>query len=308
MAVVTKDTSSPDERQLKHGIVIPLYGECPPDLAERVSSYNHNGMVVLLVQNNQGVYSKLPHELKELISQDSKVRMLFNHNLGGVAGGFNRGIEAAIHLGMEWITLLDQDSRLSAKDVGKLLEPWESMGNQRLLVGPMIWDKRRKYVHGHKNANRRSDYIPTRLLISSGTTFRTADWEALGPMDEWLIVDFVDHLWSFKAQARGFKLIQHPNVILHQSFGEKHPNPLCHLIGLQLYPPMRHYYSLRNLRYLSREPSVPIDLKLKEVVKMLLKPWLWLLFEPERSENLRAIVQALRTPIPIDVQKNGFRG
>jgi rhamnosyltransferase len=304
---MAEETTGLNERKPKHGIVIPLYGACPPDLAERVISYRQKGMLVVLVQNNPKTYPKLTPVPKDLLSRDSRIIVVYNHNVGGVAGGFNRGIESAIRHGMEWITLLDQDSRLSGKDMEKLLEPWQSISNRRLMAGPIVWDGRRECFVRSRNKNHFNDFIQTRLLISSGTTFRTVDWDVLGPMDEWLFVDFVDHFWSFKAQAQGFVLLQHPDVILHQAFGEKHPNPLCHQLGMELYSPVRHFYSIRNLRYLARRSCIPLDLKLKELLKMLFKPWLWLLFEPQRNENLKAIIKALRTPIPKDGDAPRFR-
>jgi rhamnosyltransferase len=117
-------------------------------------------------------------------------------------------------------------------------------------------------------------------------------------MHEGLFIDFVDHAWCFRAQARGLKLFQHPEVILKQQFGALHPSRFCRWIGLQLYSPERHFYSLRNLRWLCLQPYVPFDLKIKEGLKMLVKPWFWLLFEPCRSANLRAIVASLFAPLP----------
>ena len=67
---------------------------------------------------------------------------------------------------------------------------------------------------------------------------------------------------------------------------------------MELYSPTRHYYSLRNLRLLLRCSDVPRDLKVKEVLKMTIKPWLWLLFEPNRVDNIKAIYNALRATVP----------
>jgi len=283
----------------QQGVVIPLYGPCPPDLPERVITYAQANLLVVLVQNNTEATAMLQVALEKLAATEPRVKIMYNHNRGGVAGGFNRGIETAITEGVEWVTLLDQDSRLSAQDFGRLLEPWRTIANQRLLVGPMIWDGRRKKLHGIRHLEPQERYLQTRLLISSGTTFKVSDWTLLGPMEEWLIVDFVDHAWCFRAQERGFLLYHHPQVVLHQAFGQKHPHPLCHLLGMELYSPMRHFYSLRNLRWLLREHYVPPDLKIKEVLKMTLKPWLWLLCEPRKAENLQAIAQALNTRLPI---------
>jgi rhamnosyltransferase len=138
----------------------------------------------------------------------------------------------------------------------------------------------------------------TRLLISSGTTFRSSDWSQLGLMHEDLFIDFVDHAWCFRAQARGFQLLQHPLVTLRQQFGAEHPNGFCRRFGMQLYSPERHFYGLRNLRWLCLQSYIPLDLKLKELLKMLVKPWLWLAFEPRRPENFRAIVAGLFASLP----------
>ena len=283
----------------QQGIVIPLYGLCPSDLPERVITYTIANLLVVLVQNNTKAAASIPEDLEILLAKEPRVKIVYNHNRGGVAGGFNRGIKTAIREGVEWITLLDQDSQLSAQDFEQLLEPWRDITNQRLLIGPKIWDMRRKKLHGICHAEPQKRYLQTRLLISSGTTFKVSDWPLLGPMEEWLIVDFVDHAWCFRAQMNGFLLFHHPQVILHQAFGQKHPHPLCHLLGMELYSPMRHFYSLRNLRWLLREHYVPLDLKIKEVLKMSLKPWLWLLCEPDKAKNLQAITQALNTPLPL---------
>lgn len=279
-----------------HAVVIPLYGEVPCDLEDWVHALQEVGLQVVLVQNNPSHLSDLPTALKRY---EQGLHLIHNHNVGGVAGGFNRGVDAAIAGGADWITLLDQDSRLLPADLQRLREPWDRLTQPALLVGPLIWDGQRERLHAMASSTKMQDYLLTRLLISSGTTFRAVDWPRLGPMAEWLMVDFVDHSWCFRAQARqGFCLLQHPKVQLVQRFGRTHPNPLCRLLGMELYTPSRHYYQLRNLRWLLQQAEVPLDLRCKELLKMLLKPWLWLLCETRRRENFTAIVAALRAPLP----------
>lgn len=280
-----------------HAVVIPTYGTWPEDLCSWLYCLRRGGFLVVLVVNNSRSFQ--PSELRKLAEEDPGFHTLQNRNRGGVAGGFNRGIELAISLHAEWITLLDQDSRLNVEELTWLREPWDALPDVQLMVGPRIWDGRRDQVHGREILPEYHGFLATRLLISSGTTFRATDWPDLGPMMEWLVVDFVDHAWSFQAQERGFQLVLHPNVFLVQKFGEAHPNPLCRKLGMELYSPMRHFYSLRNLRWLVRQPQIPLDLRLKELLKMFFKPALWLLCEPKRAENLRAIRDALRSPLPI---------
>ena len=273
-------------------LVIPLYGAIADDLASCLEAMLNRGLAVILVDNNPlgvGKGQTLPC-----------TRCVLNENRGGQAGGLNRGVEAAIGLGVRWITLLDQDSRLGADDVARLTDAWTQGLSQRCVVGPTVWDQDRDKRHGRRGG-RWGGWYRTRLLISSGTTFKASDWPRLGAFDEQLFIDFVDHLWCFRVQARGFQLWQHEDVVMMQSFGQPHPNPVCRYLGMQLYSPRRHYFSLRNLSCLLRHRDVPLDLKLKELIKMLFKPWLWLFFEPSHQANAKAIVAALRDGFGLNI-------
>lgn len=276
-----------------HVLVIPLYGACPRRLAQRTEAFLNAGLGVVFVQNNPILGVALLPECLDVFNTNSQIHCLANQNSGGVAGGFNRGVDWAVDYGATWITLLDQDSELLAEDIRRLCEPWRICENQQLIVGPVIWDGRRQRMHGRRPTEMMEGFLRTRLLISSGTTIRALDWQQIGPMNEWLVVDYVDHAWSFQANERGFVLVQHPNVRLLQYFGARHPNLFCRAVGMELYSPMRHFYSLRNLRWLLRQYSAPYGWRFKELVKMLIKPWLWLLFEPKRAENLKSIIRAL---------------
>ena len=273
-----------------HAVVIPLFGELTLGLLDYLQGFTKEGFLLVLVDNNLRSLSKPLNRLKP-------AGLVVNRNQGGIAGGLNRGINWAYQIGAYWITLLDQDSRIPIDQLHRLREPWEIYPQRRLIVGPRIWDDQRGEHHGSRHSSHQ-EFQETRLLISSGTTFRSADWHALGGMHEGLSIDFVDHAWCFRAQLRGFRLLQHEEVRLEQQFGERHPNGLCHGLGLQLYSPERHYFGLRNLRWLCLQPYIPLDLKLKEVLKMLVKPWLWLLFEPKRRQNFKAIWSALVAPLP----------
>ena len=273
-----------------HAVVIPLFGALSTDFTDYLQALVDQSFFVVLVDNNPQC---LPPRLKQVIGCE----LLVNSNRGGIAGGLNRGIEFALQSGISWITLLDQDSRIPVEQIRQLLEPFALYPGRRLVVGPSIWDQQRQIRHGRwlPSANA---FEKTRLLISSGTTFQARDWPLLGSLHEELFIDFVDHAWCFRAQARGFELLQHSEVVLKQQFGVVHPNRFCRWLGMQLYSPERHFYGLRNFRWLFLQPYVPRDLKLKELIKILVKPWLWLLLEPGRQANLKAIVWGLLAPLP----------
>lgn len=285
-------TQHGDTRTGAHWVVVPLHGPASVAAAMARQALAKAGLTLVLVDNNLEPAPEIA-----AMAEVSGCMVIWNGNCGGIAGGFNRGIAAASAAGACYVTLLDQDSAIEPVSLARLREPLQRFPHQRLLVGPRIWDQRRSRWHQPARRHWRG-YPQTRLLISSGTTFATRHLPLLGPLDEALFIDFVDHAWCFRAQAAGFVLLQPADATLEQQFGTRHPHWLCHRLGLELYSPQRHFSSLRNLRWLLRQGYVPIDLRLKEALKMLVKPWLWLLFEPQRRANARAIVAALRAPLP----------
>ncbi len=170
---------------------------------------------------------------------------------------------------------------------------------RRLLIGPCIWDADRRCWHSPRQRSADSNSTKTTLLITSGTTFCASNWPLLGRFDEAMQIDYIDHDWCFRAATKGFSLHQVHDCILSQHFGEPHPNALCDLLGMQLYTPYRHFTALRNLRLLLRRPYIPISIKIKEVIKMLLKLPAWLLFEPQRAANLHSIYTAVTCPLKL---------
>lgn len=275
--------------------MVPVYGLLPgvifAEFERRIEGLRQALGLVVLVDNNPQADQRLN------ALEAGGIRVVRQGNRGGLAGGFNAGIHTAIEAGVQWVTLLDQDSAVDPLGLVRLREAWQRCPDPLLLVGPAIrdLDAAAECVQGLSGPD---PYAQPRLLISSGTTFRSCDWDRLGPFHTELFIDFLDHIWCFRAAARGFLLLQDRRVVLEQRFGAPHPQRLCRWLGMKHYSPLRHYYGLRNLRWLCRQPEVPLDLKAKEVLKMLVKPWLWLLFEPQRRANGRAICAGLADPLP----------
>lgn len=273
-----------DKRE-RQAIVIPLFGQIPTDMPDYLSCLAEASLLIILVDNRLKPDScKLSRACLALCSFS-----IFNGNRGGVAGGYNCGAELARQLGASVITFLDQDSRLTAQQLYRLSQDLQSLPGDRNLIGPWVVDQRRGRPLPPVVPILRS----TRMLISSGTTFKASSWDDLGFLYEPLEVDYVDHQWCYNALSRGFRFYQQSEIVLFQIFGERHPSRLCHLLGMQLYSPRRHYTGIRNLRWMLCRSYVPFDFKLKESLKMLLKPFFWLLFEPRRAENIHAVQRGL---------------
>ena len=288
-------------RTAGHALVIPVYrlgqGAEAEQFTGRLRGFLQVVEHLIVVDNDPQAGGALADLREEVCGKDGEPRgngtlQLIHHgNRGGLAGALNTGIEAAIASGATTITLLDQDSLISPDHLRRLAADLSRTSRPPCLIGPSVWDLDRRTPHTPWPPHQ--PLTPTRLLLSSGTTFAAAHWPRLGVFPEHLFIDYLDHYWCFRARTRGFQLYLDGSALLFQSFGAPHPHPLCRRLGMQLYSPMRHYTSLRNLLWLVRQPEVPGDIRLKELTKMLVKPWLWLLFEPRRPQNLAAILAAL---------------
>jgi rhamnosyltransferase len=263
-------------------VVVALYGATPEGLWSRLLAYSTAGLLVVAVNNNAPGFAK-----PRFREWRTPLVWLENQNQGGLARALNRGVAEAARLDCAVITLLDQDSVLHADGVLQLQTKARTC--EACVVGPAIWDLERQTWH--------TKTTRPRMLITSGTTFTETTWKLCGPYREWMEIDFIDHEWCSRARERGMELHVESQVTLKQHFGERHPNPVAHRLGLQLYSPYRRAIALRNLRWLIYQRHVPLDIRFKESLKMLLKPLLWLALEPRRSQTLRCLKVGLLAPL-----------
>ena len=262
---------------IKHALVVPLYGTLQATCLGRLKSWVEQGFWVVAVNNNPPSSS-----LKGVIAS----RVVNHHNRYGLAGGFNAGVAQAIEDEADYITLLDQDSVVSYGSLVSLAKAC----NQKLVVGPRIMDQDR--LREHTNIHKK-----IQILISSGTTFQPSVWRKVGPFIKWMEIDYIDHEWCSRARSIDIRLGVVKEARLFQNFGSRHPNALAHNLGLQLYSPYRRAIALRNLRWLLIQRYVPLNIRLKELVKMLVKPWIWLILEQGRRGCLTVIWVGLTAPL-----------
>jgi len=178
-----------DERAMtnekeRHAIVMTLFGVLPGNIQEKLEDFHKEGFLNIVVDNRTKLTGEEISGGKEL---GKVAKVVSNKNQGLVAGALNKGIKHAIQLKADLITLLDQDSEIQGSQIRILGESLSSSASN-CLIGPKIIDIWRR--NGDVKIMRRQFGLkPTRMLISSGTTFRSTDWPALGHMSEEMGID-----------------------------------------------------------------------------------------------------------------------
>ncbi|HHC71306.1 MAG TPA: glycosyltransferase family 2 protein [Thiotrichales bacterium] len=191
--------------------------------------------------------------------------------------GRNRGIGAAQNVGMAEVAdypytlFLDQDSHPDPGVVIRLREAMatlEAAGERVAAVGPVLVDTdtglERHFlrIRGPWLSRRRCSgeerWIETDFLIASGCLVSRQAWKAVGVFDESLFIDNVDLDWSFRARARGYRLVGVCGARMPHRVGHT-ARRLPGKAGTQLHvhKPRRQYYITRNRILLWRRPHAP---------------------------------------------------
>jgi len=218
----------------------------------------------------------------------------------------NRGVAAAHNIGIGWardcgathIVLFDHDSLPEPDMVKRLLESAEQMvqrGFAVAAVGPRYIDARQDNpppfirIRGIKVERCRCEHpdsiVRVDYLISSGCLIPMTTLDSVGGMREELFIDYVDIEWGLRARHRGFQAFGACAAGMHHSLGEE---PIT-FFGrkLPLHSPLRHYYHFRNAVWLYRQSWVPLNWKLADGYRLLLKYGFYTLFARPRLQHLQ---------------------
>lgn len=231
-----------------------------------------------------------------------------------VGDGENRGIAEALNGGLALVQamtpppafalLLDQDSVPSAGMVAHLVGDYRKVtrdGQQVAAIGPGIFDALHGRLEGFGQAvdfrkRRFTTHTPDGrpfevfYLITSGTLVPVALLPALGLMEASLFIDAVDFEWSFRARARGYRLLATYATTLEHRRGERLHRPLPG-VGIRLHSTRRLFYMYRNHFRLCFRRYMPPVWKIRGLWYLLVRATLFILFVPGRLANLAAIAR-----------------
>jgi rhamnosyltransferase len=214
----------------------------------------------------------------------------------GIAAAQNAGIECARAAGAAFVVLFDQDSEPAPDMVTRLLAVARSQTASGVAVagvGPRYVDARQDnpppFIRIRGLSVERQRCHPARpvvevdYLISSGCLIPMATLDAVGGMREDLFIDYVDIEWGLRAKRAGFQSFGVCDATMRHALGE---TPL-NLLGrkLPLHSPLRHYYHFRNAVRLYCEAGLPLNWKLADGWRLLLKYGVYSWFARPRHEH-----------------------
>ncbi len=179
----------------------------------------------------------------------------------GLAVALNVGLARAISLGFDWAVTFDQDSTPQPGMVDAL---WRS--RQRFaepekvaVVGPRLREERvvhedHRWVVPHLRCRWWFSRVPcacgdlagVAFVITSGALNDLRVYRKIGPMDDALFIDYIDHEYCLRARRAGYEIVVSADAWLVHNFGAQRE---FRMAGRVVRPT---FHSALRLRYIAR--------------------------------------------------------
>jgi rhamnosyltransferase len=258
-------------------------------LHKMLLEFKRQNVKVLIVDNGSSI--PFVHDLSINIADDFVNHTLLADNLG-IAFAHNIGIEYAKKSGFKYVLLMDQDSVPYERMVHALFEQAEKL-EKFGSIGPRYIDERQNnpppfmQIIGLKLVRHACstdvDVVPVDYLISSGSLISLATLDVVGGMREDLFIDYVDIEWGLRAKTMGYQSYGVCGAKMSHSLGE---NPVRFFKKvIPLHSPLRHYYHFRNAVLLYKSQWLPLNWKIVDGTRLILRYGFYTLFAIPRLQH-----------------------
>lgn len=178
----------------------------------------------------------------------------------GIARAQNIGIQKAIEDEADFIWLSDQDTsypdayadrmievyshRIDKDSIATIVPAFVVPGEKRTVGGFMKFEGSSiKVIRPERGCHEISQAIASGMIIPAKV------FGDIGLMREDLFIDAVDSEWSWRARAKGYKILGCADIIIEHQLGDKVKSWWKYSHDVR--PPIRDYYIIRNGIYLA---------------------------------------------------------
>lgn len=210
----------------------------------------------------------------------------------GIAAALNRGVEQARKHGHKWLLLLDDDTIPNSDMVSRLCWHLSQLQSQeRIGCLGMSWHR--------EKVSAANDCLPIwrekRGIITSGSLFPLAAYDAVGGFSEEFFIDCVDYDFCLRLRKHGYRIIKILECGFQHSLGvSKQHRLLGFTIDTYSHDPQRLYYLFRNsvvlaLEYVCADPLYTCAV-VKGLAGKILEQMLW---ETQRKRRFKALFSGI---------------
>jgi rhamnosyltransferase len=262
------------------------------DLANNLAALRRQVERLLVIDNASSNIAEI-----ERAAQASGAGVLRNADNLGVAAAVNQAAQAARDGGFEWLAMFDQDSLVPDGAVTSLLAVFDAHP-QRARIAVMAMSHRDRatgepYLRGSDVLEEAPDWRSVRATITSGSLVRREVLDRVGPFDEALFIDGVDHDFCLRCRRAGYLVIEGREQVMDHSMGAVTLHRLFgRAIACTNHSPARRYYITRNSLELTTRYAMFDGLwSLRNAIHLIDSSLAALILEEQRAEKARAMAE-----------------
>jgi rhamnosyltransferase len=262
------------------------------DLARNLEALRRQVATVLVIDNASSDVAGIGRA-----AQASGCEVLRNADNLGVAAALNQAAKAAREGGFEWLAMFDQDSLVPEGALAGLLAVHDAYPDRdRIAVMAMSHRDRatgQPYLRGSDVLEEGPGWRSVRAAITSGSLVRCEVLEKVGPFDEALFIDGVDHDFCLRCRRAGYLVIEGRGQVMDHSIGAVSLHKLFgRTIACTNHSPTRRYYITRNSLELSARYATADPLwALRNAMHLVDSNLAALAFEDRRGQKAQAMAQ-----------------
>ncbi|MCX6214052.1 glycosyltransferase [Spirosoma sp.] len=210
-------------------------------ILDNIHSYINQIELLYVVDNSDQVDVGLIEDIKLINS----VKYIAVGSNKGVAYALNVAAEYAIKDGFTHLLTMDDDSKAPG-DMVKVMINFLRQYSKPGKVGIVSV--------AHSNPEAIYPYKKVHFTMTSGNLLNLNVYKAVGPFDNLLFIDHVDHEYNLRLSLQNYEILELSTLKLNHKLGV---NKVCTIFGHNIYfvshSPIRLYYLVRNGLYIAKK-------------------------------------------------------
>lgn len=157
-------------------------------------------------------------EMLRCLANNPRVILEVNPSNLGIARALNQGVEIALLKQFSWVVTFDQDTCIGDDFFETIFKIYEITRGTQVMIGGNYW-----------NTSTQRDFVPNtaserlfrerKTLITSGTLMPLSLFDKIGMFREDYFIDSVDHEFSLRARASGYRMLITCRPLMKHSIG-----------------------------------------------------------------------------------------
>jgi rhamnosyltransferase len=285
-------------KEIKISIIIVTFNPEITVLESLISIIDKPNRSIVIIDNNSNL--DIQSKILEIKTNHSKIIFIINDSNLGIAKAQNQGILKSIELNSEVVVFFDHDSIPESSSVENLILTYKDLNikySKIGMIGSSYYDERYIKKNGFIRIKKLKlqrvycednfNYVEADYVISSGSLIPLKTLNEIGLMKEELFVDYVDVEFGLRAKCKGYKNFGSCKSLMKHSLGDNPTQFLSKMIPS--HSPRRHYYLIRNAILLYKDSIYPLNWKIVDGYRLLLKIIYYPIFLKPRLLHLKMI-------------------